>query len=61
MGRPSGGALGAVDSHSARIRRAVAMLRRGIFMAQPVGVDALADAARDERLPCLSTAHFPRR
>ena len=36
-------ALGAVDSHSARIRRAVAMLRRD-FM-QPVSVDALADAA----------------
>lgn len=36
-------ALGAVDSYSARIRRAVAMLRRD-FM-QPVSVDALADAA----------------
>ncbi len=49
-------ALGAVDSHSARIRRAVAMLRRD-FM-QPVSVDALADAAGDERL-CLSPS-FPR-
>ncbi|HHO0200619.1 TPA: AraC family transcriptional regulator N-terminal domain-containing protein [Klebsiella quasipneumoniae] len=36
-------ALGVADSHSARIRRAVAVLRRD-FM-QPVSVDALADAA----------------
>ncbi|WP_421074151.1 AraC family transcriptional regulator N-terminal domain-containing protein [Klebsiella quasipneumoniae] len=36
-------ALGVADGHSARIRRAVAVLRRD-FM-QPVSVDALADAA----------------
>ncbi|VFS27172.1 AraC-type transcriptional regulator N-terminus [Serratia liquefaciens] len=49
-------ALGAVDSHSARIRRAVAMLRRD-FM-QPVSVDRASRRRRDERL-CLSPS-FPR-